>query len=66
MHVFLNFLILSRCLVNGLQALEVNPGCLRCNSGTNLSPVNNNLLIMLFILIFLKSFRRYEDFPLQY
>ena len=28
----------------------MNPGCLKCISGMNLSPDNKNLLIMLFII----------------
>ena len=42
--VSLNFCILSLFYVNGPKALYVNPGCVKCISGINLSPVNKNLL----------------------
>ena len=45
-----NFLIVSRCLVNCPQALLVNNGCFKCNSDINLSPVNKNMLMSLFNL----------------
>ena len=35
--------------VNGPEEFYVNPGCLKCISGTNLSPANKNLLIVSFI-----------------
>ena len=37
-------------LVNGSQALYVNPSCLKYISVINLSPVNKNLLTISFIL----------------
>ena len=37
-------------LVNGSQALSVNRGCFKCNSVINLSLVNKNLFMVLFIL----------------
>ena len=33
---------------NGPQALSVNLGCSKCNSSTNLSPFNKNLLMSFF------------------
>ena len=38
--------------MNGPQALYVNPGCLKCISGINLSPANKNLFIISFTLYF--------------
>ena len=49
-HVPLDFWILSLLLVNGTQALKVNPGHLKCISGISLFPANKNLFIILFIL----------------
>ena len=43
------------CLVHfdkhtlGLQALYINPGCLKCISGMNLSLANKNLITISFI-----------------
>ena len=47
---FLDFFILSLFLVNERQALYVNPGCLKCISGINLSAANKKLFIIEFIL----------------
>ena len=47
---FFGFLY-SFCLVNGRQALYVNPSYLKCISGMNLSPANENLFIISFIPI---------------
>ena len=55
LSVSLNFWILSQCLVNVPQALQVNPACLKCNLGINLSPVNKNLLTILFFLTLSKK-----------
>ena len=41
-------------LVNGPQALYVNPGCLKCISGVNLSLANKNLFTISFILYLYK------------
>ena len=41
--------------VNGLQALYVNPNCLKGISGMNLSSSNKNLFLMLFIFIHFKQ-----------
>ena len=41
----------SLFLVNSPQALQVNPGCFKCISGKNVSPVNKNLLTISFIFI---------------
>ena len=53
--VSVDYWFLSRCLVNDPKALRVNTGCFKCNSGINLSPVNKNLLIILFILNFITA-----------
>ena len=53
--VSLNFLILWWCLINGPQALQINAGYFKCNSGINLSPVNKNLLMILFVLNLIKA-----------
>ena len=50
MSCFFNFCILSLLLLNGQQELYVNPGCLTCNSGINLSPVIKNVFTISFIL----------------
>ena len=42
--------ILSWFFVNGPQALYINPGCLKCTTGINLSPANKNLLTISVIL----------------
>ena len=39
-------------LVNGPQALLLNPGRLKCISGTHLSLANKNLLIVFFIHLY--------------
>ena len=46
----LNFCILYLFFVNDPQALYVNPGCLKCISGINLSSAYKNLLNISFIL----------------
>ena len=38
--------------MNGPQALYVNPGCLQCISGINLSLDNENVFIIALILFF--------------
>ena len=53
--VALNFCILVLLFVNGLQALYINPCCLKYISGMNLSPANKNFLIMLFVVINLEQ-----------
>ena len=50
--LFIFFFTLSLLLENDSQAQQVNPSCLKCISGINLSPANKNLLtIHLFISI---------------
>ena len=56
--VSLNFCILSLFLGNYLQALYVNPGCLKCFSGMILCPANKNLFIISFILYLWPEIRR--------
>ena len=46
----LNFFILSLFLVNGPRTLYVNPGCIKCIPGINLSHANNNLLLHFILL----------------
>ena len=50
--VSLNVFIISLFLVNGLQSLYVNTVCLRCIFGKNLSLINKNLFLVLFVLYF--------------
>ena len=45
---FFKFFIRSLFLVNGPQALYVNPGYLKCISGINLSPANKNVFTISF------------------
>ena len=44
-----SFFVLSNSLQ---EKVYVNPGCLKCILGMNLSPANKNLLIILFIIIY--------------
>ena len=62
--VFLNFWVLSLFLVNGPQALYVNPGYLKGISGINLSPASKNLLIKSFFFYVIKI--GYLDFLVLY
>ena len=48
--VSLKLFILYLFLVNDPQALHLNPGCLECISGINLSPAIKNVLTISFIL----------------
>ena len=48
--ISINFCILCLFFVDDPQALYVNPDCLKCISGINLSPANKNLLTISFIL----------------
>ena len=41
--------------MNAPQTLYVNPSCLKCISGTNLSPANKNLFTITFTLQFFKK-----------
>ena len=49
---FFKFFILSLFLENSPYALHVNLGCFKFISGINLSPANNSLFIISFILYF--------------
>ena len=53
--VSLNFYILSLFFVNGPQALYINPVCLKCSSGMDLSSVNKELFTISFILYLVKT-----------
>ena len=48
--VSLSFYVLSLLLVNGTQVLHVNPVCLKCFSGKNVSPATKNVFTFSFIL----------------
>ena len=50
---FFKHFILSLHFANGLKALFVNPGYLKCISGINLSPANKNMFTISFILYLL-------------
>ena len=39
-------------LINGLQALYINPGCLKCISSANVFPANKSLFTIPFILYY--------------
>ena len=52
---FLVYFLFCFLALNSPQALCINPGCLKCISGMNLSLVNKNLMIILFIFIPLKQ-----------
>ena len=47
--------------VNGPQALYVNPDCIQCISGINLSPANKKIFTVQFIFNTSKS----KDYPLK-
>ena len=66
------FKFLSQYIVIDPQPLQINPGCLKCNSGINLSPVNKKKLMVFFISNFIKAnppgnrtvWKRCRDIPL--
>ena len=54
--LFFKFFILPLFLVNGPEALYVNPGCLKCISGMNISPAEKERLYYFVNVIETDSF----------